>query len=83
MEIPACGGFMLAERTEQHLELFVEGKEAAFFDSRAELLEKCKYYLEHEEERQAIAEAGRQRCVASGYSNKANIKRMLETVVGM
>lgn len=77
VEIPACSGFMLAERTYEHLAMFEEGKEAAFFSSNEELLEKCKYYLEHEEERSAIAEAGRKRCIASDYSNEGMIKKVL------
>lgn len=79
-EIPACGGFMLAERTDEHLAMFKEGKEAAFFSSNEELLEKCKYYLEHEEERVAIAEAGRKRCIASDYSNEGMIKKVLKII---
>lgn len=81
MEIPACGGFMMAERTKEHLELFEEGKEAVFFSSNEELLELCKYYLSHETERQLIAESGLQRCRTSGYSNEKTITKMLEIVL--
>ena len=81
MEIPACGGFMLAERTAEHLALFSENEEAVFFSSDEELLEKCRYYLNNEEERRRISEAGIQRCKTSGYSNEEAIKRMLKTAL--
>jgi spore maturation protein CgeB len=77
MEIPACGAFMLAERTAEHRRLFEEGKEAAYFGSNEELLEKVRYYLHHEEERKKIAAAGRQRCLDSGYSHHERLKYML------
>jgi spore maturation protein CgeB len=70
-EIPACGGFMLHERTEEVLELFTEGKEMACFESTAELADKIDYYLAHPEERATIAAAGRARCVpAYSYDNR-------------
>jgi len=81
MEIPACGGFMLAERTDEHLQLFAEGKEAQFFATNEELLEKCRYYLAHDEERKIIAEAGTLRCHTSGYSNEETLKRLIAIII--
>lgn len=77
VEIPACQGFMLAERTQEHLNLFEENKEACYFSLNEELLEKCRYYLQHEDERMCIAKAGRQRCIDSGYSYKKRIEAVL------
>jgi len=81
VEIPACGGFMLAERTQEHLELFQEGKEADFFDCDEELVDKVRYYLSHEEERKRIAAAGRERCLTSGYSNQDRLRKMFDLVM--
>jgi len=80
LEIPACSSFMLAERTEEHLHLFTEGKEAEFFDSLTELLGKVKFYLAQNQQRKAIASSGRQRCINSGYSHHERLKVMLEQV---
>ncbi|WP_282162224.1 CgeB family protein [Ulvibacterium marinum] len=81
MEIPACGGFMLAERTPEHLNLFEEGKEASYFSSNEELLDKCIYYLSRNEERKKIALAGLERCRKSGYSNEKTMRKMLDLIL--
>lgn len=81
VEIPACGGFMMAERTSEHQAMFEEGKEAVFFSSNEELLEKCKYYLSHEEERKQIATSGLKRCQTSGYSNEDTIRNVINNIL--
>lgn len=78
VEIPACEGFMLGERTERHLEFFKEGQEAEFFDSNDELLAKVRYFLGHPEERIKIARAGRNRCWNSGYSMREQLKEIIK-----
>lgn len=81
MEIPACGSLLMAERTLEHEQLFEDGKEAVFFSSDEELLERCQYYLQHDEERQQIAKAGRERCLRSGYSNLETIRRIITQIM--
>jgi len=83
IEIPACGAFMLAERTDEPLRLFEEGKEAEFFSSDDEMIEKVRYYLAHPEERKRIAAAGRTRCLESGYGNQVRLRDMLTRVFSM
>jgi hypothetical protein len=83
IEIPACGGFLLAERTDEHLRLFAEGKEAEFFGSDQELLAKTRYYLDHPQERARIAAEGRNRCLRDGYSNAHRLAQVLERVASI
>ena len=76
-QIPALGAFLMHERNEVVTQYFKEGVEAEFFESDDELLEKCRYYLAHPEERRRIAEAGRRRCVESGYSEPDRVRDIL------
>jgi hypothetical protein len=82
-EITACGQFLLAERSEGHKEAFEEGSEAEFYSSIEECAEKARYYLVHPEERERIAAAGRRRAERSGYSNDAQLAKVLERVHAM
>lgn len=77
IEIPACGGFMMAERTDAHKELFEEDVEAVYFDNKEELLDKIRYYLQRENERSAIASNALQRCLTEDYSYHHQLTRIL------
>ena len=70
----------MAERTEEHLELFEEGREAEFYSSSDELRDKVVFYLKNESARRAVARAGRERCLASGYDNHSRLRKMVDDV---
>jgi spore maturation protein CgeB len=76
-EIPACGGFMLHERSEEALELFEEGKEAEYYGSIEEFKDKINFYLNNGDSRMKIAKAGYERCIKSGYSYSDRANRIL------
>lgn len=77
-EIPACGGFMLHERTGEVESFFVEGKEMACFSGMRELAEKIEHFLSHEEERRRIAAEGHLRCTTSDYRYDDRMKKLLD-----
>jgi len=64
-EIPACRGFFLAERTPKHSELYEEGKEAEYFSSAEECLDKINFYKKNDFKREKIAENGHNHCISS------------------
>lgn len=79
-EIPATGTFMLSEQSGDLMASFTEGKEAEFFSSTEEMLDKVRFYLGHERSRKQIAARGRERCIRSGYSNRARVREMMVTI---
>ena len=79
-EIPACGTFMLAERTEEHQEFFCENQEAVFFSDVGELLDKFHYYKKHDTERRKIAEAGKQKILRGKFTYLDRIVDLLKAI---
>jgi spore maturation protein CgeB len=77
-EIAACGGFLLAERSEGHMAKFKEDEEAVFFTGYEECVEKIKRYLPDEGARARIAAAGCARAMRDGYSNDAQVEKIVE-----
>ena len=60
-EVPGSGGFLLTDRVPHLEDYFVTGKELASFDSTDDLVEEVGWWLSHEDERAAVAQAGYQR----------------------
>ncbi len=77
-EIAGCGQFLLAERSAGHLSRFVEDHEAVFFTGVEELAEKVRLWLPDEAGRSRVAAAGHARATRDGYSNDAQVKKILE-----
>ena len=79
-EIPAIGVFLLGQRTQHHLSYFQEAKEAEFFGSNDELSDKARYYVARSEIREAVARAGRNRCLSSRYTQLERTRDILAAI---
>jgi spore maturation protein CgeB len=79
-EIAGCAGFLLAERSEGHLQRFKEDEEAIFFSTFDELAEKIRRYLPDEASRQRIATAGHLRAARDGYYNDRQVGLIIERI---
>ncbi|MEM7005565.1 MAG: glycosyltransferase [Pseudomonadota bacterium] len=77
-EIPSAGGFMLHERTDEVLKHFREDQECTMFSSTEEMIAKIRHFITNEKDRRRIAQAGRQRCLSSGYSTDDRARAVIE-----
>lgn len=78
-EIYAAGGVCISEYSISLAKCFKDGEEIIFFNNPKEMLEKIYYYLDHREEAERIAAAGRSK-VIKNYSSEAtaaNLKDIL------
>ena len=62
-EIPMAGGFYLTQDCAQLRELFEVGRHIDTWDNAAELLEKCRYYLAHDDLRRKMALSAQAHCL--------------------
>jgi len=76
-ECLACGTFLLTDRPEGMEALgFVDGEHLVLYDGLDDLRGKIEYYLEHEQEREEIAERGMD-LVRNRHSGKIRAKQFL------
>jgi hypothetical protein len=83
-EVPAHGMMLLCDKAglNAHEQIFEPDKEAVFYDSIEDAIEKIKYYLERDEERERIARAGFAR-VHRDYDGESNLKNFLDWASGL
>lgn len=77
-DILSCGGFCLSNYQEEIAELFVPGEEIVMYESLDEMRELAAYYLDHDSERQRIAEAGFEK-VKACYTYETVMQKLLFT----
>ena len=70
LEIPAIGTVFCAPRTVDHERLYIDGREALFFDDPDQCADLCLALLADDAGRKAIAAAGHQRALDNGWFNE-------------
>ena len=76
-DILGAGGFLLSNFQSGFLDIFVPGEDFVYYENKADLVRKVSYYLEHEDERRAIARNGHDK-VAAGHTYRHRVREMLD-----
>lgn len=84
LDILACGGFCLTNYQPEIAEFFEDGRELVMYTDMEDLAQKAAYYLQHEEEREVIARAGREKVMAQFLlkDRLADIMHIVEESMG-
>jgi len=80
-EIPAVGGFMLAEDTPEHREIFgTEGQCVLYFTTPEGAADKARWALANPSERRRMAAAAHELIVGGGHTYRDRLMQMLSVV---
>ena len=82
-EIPAVGGFMLHEYSEEAIEFFEPGIDADYFKSPEECADKIKYYLKNDMLRQKIAKAGHEKVFSAKYLYTNRVDEIWQNITSL
>ena len=75
-DIMGAGGFLLSNYQADFQDLFVPDEDFVYYESKEDLLRKVGYYLNHEDERKAIARNGHEK-IAAKHTYRHRVKEML------
>jgi spore maturation protein CgeB len=79
-EIPATGTMMLSEFSKDLASLYEEEKEADYFRSKAEMINKIKKYLNNPSIRKGVAAAGLRRVTDEGHDVLSRMRQVVKLV---
>ena len=79
MDVFGCKGFLLTNYQEDLSRFFVPGEDYVYYEDRNDLMDKIKYYLSNDAERNAIAENAYKK-VHSEHSYEQRIEEILSIV---
>lgn len=79
MDILGCGGFLLTNYQPDMDMHFVPGEDYVYYESPEDAVEKAGYYLEHEEERLAIANNGHKK-VTEAHTFKHRVDEIMKII---
>ena len=74
-----AGGFLLTNYQIELGDFFENGKDLVYYESTDDMLQKADYYLNHEEERKAIAQSGYEK-VKKYHSYEQRVEKILEVI---
>ncbi len=78
-EIPACGGFLMTGYADDLEKYYALGKEIIVYENIPDLVEKVRYYLGHDEERERIARAGYERTIRE-HTYEKRFREIFKTI---
>lgn len=78
-DILGCGGFLMTNFQAELPEYFDIGVDLETYSSMEELVDKCAYYLEHEDERRQIARNGYEK-VCANHTYIHRLREMIATI---
>lgn len=77
MDIMGAGGFLLTNYQADLFRHFEPGVDFVYYESEEDLIDKCRYYLSHEEERKQIAINGYEK-ICKYHTYEIRLKEMFE-----
>lgn len=80
MRIMGSGGFLLSQMNQDLNRAFKDGKELSLWKTKEELLEKVTYFLDHEKEREEIANNGYKAIQNFSWTNQ--MRKLIRAING-